>query len=69
MAESRNAFVTFCIPPEELALLEFAAEECGQTKSSFCYVLVRNRLRELGLLKMPTLPKRSNGQEVTTNAP
>jgi hypothetical protein len=58
MAESKTHFVTFCIPPDELELLDFAAQECGQTKSSFCYVLVRDRLRALGLLERPPLPAR-----------
>jgi|SRR6516165_3004427 hypothetical protein len=58
--------VTFCIPPEEVPILEFAAKECGQTKSMFCYVLVRNRLRELGLLAMPQLPE-SLARKLNTN--
>ena len=56
MAETRNAFVTVCFPPEEIPLLEFAAKECGQTKSSFIYVLVRDRLRAMRLLPGPQLP-------------
>lgn len=63
MAETRNAFVTVCFPPEELPLLEFAAKECGQTKSSFIYVLVRNQLRAAGLLEAPIAPK-INGKSV-----
>jgi hypothetical protein len=62
MAETRNAFVTICMPPEEVPLLEFAAKECGQTKSSFVYVLVRNQLRAMNLLAMPTIPK-PNGKD------
>jgi hypothetical protein len=62
MPETRNAFVTVCFPPEEVPILDFAAKECGQTRSSFIYVLTRNRLRQLGLLEMPTIPKR-NGED------
>jgi hypothetical protein len=64
MAETRNAFVTVCFPPEEVPILEFAAKECGQTKSSFIYVLVRNQLRAMGLLETPTLPKPNGQQDV-----
>jgi hypothetical protein len=63
MAENRNAFVTVCFPPEEVLALEFAAKEMGQTKSSFCYVLVRNQLRAIGLLAQPTVPQ-INGKDV-----
>jgi hypothetical protein len=62
MTETRNAFLTICMPPEEVPLLEFAARECGQTKSSFAYVLIRDRLRAMNLLAMPTIPK-PNGKE------
>jgi hypothetical protein len=62
MPESRNAFVTVCFPPEEIPVLEFAAKECGQTKSSFIYVLVRNQLRAMGLLQAPAIPK-INGKD------
>jgi len=54
---AKMATVTFCIPPHELKLLEFAANECGQTKSKFCYIQVRNALRQLGVLPMPQVPK------------
>jgi hypothetical protein len=65
MAETRNAFVTVCFPPEEVPVLEFAAKECGQTKSSFIYVLVRNQLRAMGLLSRPAIPnKPPNGKDV-----
>jgi hypothetical protein len=64
MSENRNAFVTVCFPPEEIPLLEFAAKECGQTKSSFIYVLVRNRLRQMQLLAPPELPRFENGKDV-----
>jgi hypothetical protein len=57
MPETRNAFVTVCFPPEEIPLLDFAAKECGQTRSSFIYVLVRNQLRAMRLLPQPTVPK------------
>jgi hypothetical protein len=30
MAETRNAFVTVCFPPEEVPVLEFAAKEAGK---------------------------------------
>jgi len=63
MPETRNAFVTVCFPPEEIPMLDFAAKECGQTRSSFVYVLVRDRLRAMRLLPMPTVPKPSNGQK------
>ena len=63
MPETRNAFVTVCFPPEEIPLLDFAAKECGQTRSSFIYILVRNQLRQLGLLPMPTIPKAPNGKD------
>jgi hypothetical protein len=56
MAESKNVFCTFCLGADELQLLEFAARESGMTKSSFCYVLLRDKLRALGLLPPPTLP-------------
>jgi hypothetical protein len=62
MPENRNAFITFCLSKEEAELLEFVAKEGGQTKSSFVYVLVRDRLRALGLLPQPVLPSRVNGQ-------
>lgn len=62
MPETRNAFVTVCFPPEEVPMLEFAAKEYGQTKSSFIYVLVRNQLRAMKLLPSPTLPPRPNGR-------
>ena len=64
MPETRNAFVTVCFPPEEIPLLEFAAKECGQTKSSFIYILVRNQLRAMSLLPPPTIPKAlQNGKD------
>jgi len=63
MAEERNAFVTVCFKPEELPLLDFAAKEYGQTRSSFIYVLARNHLRQLGLLPRPTVPKSDNGKD------
>jgi hypothetical protein len=63
MAETRNAFVTVCFPPEEIPILEFAAKECGQTKSSFIYVLVRNQLRAMQLLALPTVPRFENGKD------
>jgi hypothetical protein len=63
MAENRNAFVTICLRPEEVPILEFAAKEMGQTKSSFCYVLVRNQLRAMGLLAPPAVPQ-INGKDV-----
>jgi hypothetical protein len=63
MAENRNAFVTVCFPPEEVPILEFAAKECGQTKSSFVYVLVRNQLRAMGLLARPSIPQFNNGKD------
>jgi hypothetical protein len=69
MAETRNAFVTVCFPPEEVPVLEFAAKECGQTKSSFIYVLVRNQLRAMGLLSRPAIPKPSNGKDVHAARP
>jgi hypothetical protein len=62
MAENRNAFVTMCMSPDEVALLEYAAKELGQTKSTFCYVLVRDRLRQLGLLQAPKPPAMLNGK-------
>jgi len=62
MPETRNAFVTVCFPPEEIPLLDFAAKECGMTRS-FMYILARDRLRAMRLLPMPTVPKPSNGQE------
>jgi hypothetical protein len=62
MSETRNAFVTVCFPPEEIPVLEYAAKEYGQTKSSFIYVLVRNQLRAMGLLQAPAIPK-INGQD------
>jgi hypothetical protein len=61
MAEKFDAFVTACFPQGEIPLLEFAAKECGQTKSSFLYVAARDRMRAMGLLPMPTIPK-PNGQ-------
>jgi len=64
MPEERNAFVTVCFKPDEIPLLDFAAKEYGQTRSSFIYVLVRNHLRQLGLLARPTIPKSNNGQDV-----
>jgi hypothetical protein len=64
MPEVRNCFLTFCLSQPEAELLEFAAKECGQSKSSFVYVLVRDRLRQLGLLKMPTVPTHAaNGDQ------
>jgi hypothetical protein len=62
MTETRNAFVTVCFPPEEIPLLEFAARECGQTRSSFIYVSARDRLRAMNLLAMPEIPK-PNGKD------
>ncbi len=53
--------VTFCIPPDELAVLRFAAKEYGQTLSSFCYVRIRNELRALKLLPMPSIPRVNGG--------
>jgi hypothetical protein len=67
MAETRNAFVTVCFPPEEIAVLEFAAKETGRTKSSFVYVLVRDQLRAMNLLPMPTMPQ-VNGKDIRPNA-
>ena len=57
----RLSTVTFCIPADELRILKFAAEECGQTLSKFCYVRIRNELRAMQLLPMPTIPKMNGG--------
>jgi hypothetical protein len=62
MAETRNAFVTVCFPPEEIPVLEFAAKELGQTRSSFIYIAVRNQLRAMRLLPGPQYPKQQNGK-------
>ena len=60
-----------CMSPDEVALLEYAAKELGQTKSTFCYVLVRDRLRHLGLLERPKPPMtngaRAPNEGVSTN--
>jgi hypothetical protein len=53
----RLSTVTFCIPADELRILKFAAQECGQTLSKFCYVRIRNELRNMRLLPMPTIPQ------------
>jgi len=62
MPETRNRIVSVCLPPEEVELFDFAAKECGQTRSSFFYILGRDRLRQMRLLPMPTIPKTNNGQ-------
>jgi hypothetical protein len=62
MPETRNAFVTVCFPPEEVPMLEFAAKELGQTKSTFLYILARNQMRAMGLLAPPTVPQ-INGKD------
>jgi hypothetical protein len=70
MPETRNAFVTVCFPPEEVPLLDFAAKEFGQTRSSFIYVLVRNQLRAMKLLQQPAIPKPlPNGKDARAQGP
>jgi hypothetical protein len=64
MPETRNAFVTVCFPPEEIPVLEFAAKELGQTKSTFLYILARNQMRAMGLLAPPAVPQLNNGKDV-----
>lgn len=64
MPETYDAFVQVCFPRDEVPILDFAAQERGQTRSKFLYTLARNELRRLGLLPMPAIPKLPNGKEL-----
>src|SRR5262249_8661678 len=53
--------------PELVPLIDFAARELGQTRSSFFYIAGRDKLRALGVLPAPAIPPMpmSNGNGAT----
>src|SRR5262245_28286228 len=71
MAETKTALGTGCGQRELVPLIDFAARELGQTRSSFFYIAGRDKLRALGVLPAPAIPAApmSNGKAAAPDAP